>query len=192
MEVEELGIAGGRQDHYAAAFGGALGLSFAADTKVEPIALTATATAALERQCLLLYTGESRISATTITAVRDAYAHRVPRVVEALASMKSLALLMRDALREGDINRLAFLVDVHWGYQRSLHPGITTERIEAIHEAARTAGASGLKALGASGGGCVIVFAPAHLADQVAEAIAPLGELLPWQVDREGVTVTVQ
>jgi D-glycero-alpha-D-manno-heptose-7-phosphate kinase len=192
LEVDELGIAGGRQDHYAAAFGGALGLTFGAETDVESIALSDAATTALERQCILAYTGESRISATTITAVLDGYAARVPRIVDALESMKRLAMQMRDALHAGDINRLALLVDIHWGYQRSLHPGITTPTIEAIHAAARDAGASGMKALGASGGGCVLLFAPAHLADQVAESIAPHAEVLPWQVDRQGVTVTVQ
>lgn len=192
VEVEELHIAGGFQDHYAAAFGGALGLHFGATTTVAPIALSVDTTRTLESQCLLYYTGETRISATTITAVLDGYRERVPRVTDALDAMKALALEMRDALHRGAIEELGALVEAHWTHQRSLHPGITTGRIEAIHEAAHRAGAWGMKALGASGGGCVMVLAPETRVAAVSAAIAPLAEQLSWQVDHEGVTVTVQ
>jgi len=189
VEVEELGIAGGRQDHYAAAFGGALGLTFSDVTTVESIPLAAETRTSLERQCLLAYTGESRISATTITAVLEAYRDRESRVVTALARMAQLAREMRDALMAGDVVALAELVAQHWHQQRSLHPGITTARIDAIERAALAAGATALKALGASGGGCVIVLAPDAHVDAVSRAIAPLAEMLPWAVDTTGVRV---
>ncbi len=187
VEVEELGIAGGRQDHYAAAFGGALGLTFEESTQVERINVPAAAVAELERCCLLAYTGESRISAATISAVLDAYRDRVPRVVQALARMAQLARQMRDTLAAGDIPALAELVALHWQEQRSLHPSITTDRIEAIARAATSVGATAVKALGASGGGCVIVFAPDHRIEAVAQRIGPLAQRLEWQVDHAGV-----
>jgi len=187
VEVEELGIAGGRQDHYAAAFGGALALTFAHETHVERIAVPSEAISELQQCCLLAYTGESRISATTISAVLDAYRDRVPRVVNALQRMAQLARQMRDALASGDIPELADLVSQHWREQRALHPSITTDRIDAIERAARAEGATALKALGASGGGCVIVFAPTSRVDAVSAAIAPLSEVLPWSVDQTGV-----
>jgi D-glycero-alpha-D-manno-heptose-7-phosphate kinase len=190
VEVEELGIAGGRQDHYAAAFGGPLGLSFGTGTIVESLAVPSAARAALERQCLLYYTGESRISATTISAVLDAYRDRVPRVVDALARMAQLAHGMRDALVAGDVSTLAALVAEHWVEQRALHPGITTRRIDAIERAARTAGATAIKALGASGGGCVIVLAPDAQIEGVALAVDALAERLAWQIDDDGVRVS--
>ena len=192
VEVDEMKIAGGRQDHYAAAFGGALALTFDGKTRVECIALPAHAQHALERRCVLAYTGESRISATTITAVLDAYRDRVPRVVEALARMKSLAVDMAQALRSGDIDALSLLVDEHWREQRSLHPAITTARIDAIEDAARRAGADGLKALGASGGGCVIIFAPDDRVEAVTRAIAPMAKLLAWRLDAAGVDVAMR
>ncbi len=192
VEIEEMGIAGGRQDHYAAAYGGALGLTFSAVTSVSRIALTAHCTAELERRCVLAYTGESRISAATITAVLDAYRDRDPVVVAALQRMAELARCMRDALGAGDIDTLAAAVDEHWTYQRSLHTGITTARIDALEFAVRRAGALGLKALGASGGGCVIVFTPAHDDGAVAEAIGPFATIMPWRVAHHGVTVTRQ
>ncbi len=190
VEVNELGVAGGFQDHYAAAFGGALGLTFGRETTVEQIPLTQTACDALEAQCLLIYTGESRISGTTISAVLNAYADREPRVLQALDRMKTLAMSMRDAIAAGDVSSLAALVDEHWIHQRSLHPKISTERIDRLEEATRRAGASAVKALGASGGGCVIVMAPPERIRAVEGAARAWGELLPWRVARNGARVS--
>jgi D-glycero-alpha-D-manno-heptose-7-phosphate kinase len=192
VEVEELGIAGGFQDHYAAAFGGALALHFGTTTTVETIPLSSATVRALETQCLLYYTGETRISATTISAVLDGYRARDHRIVAALDAMKALAAEMHVAMGAGDVHRLGALVGEHWTHQRALHPGISTARIDAIHERAHQTGALGMKALGASGGGCVLIVAPADAVPRIDEAIAPLAERLPWTVDQQGVTVTVQ
>jgi D-glycero-alpha-D-manno-heptose-7-phosphate kinase len=189
IEVEDLGIAGGRQDHYAAAFGGALGLAFTDRTTVDRISLGDETVAALERRLVVGYTGESRISAATITGVLDAYRSRERRVTAALARMAALARLMADALRGGDIDALGALVGEHWTHQRSLHAGITTPRIEAAMAAAMRAGASGGKALGASGGGCVMVIAASGREDEVRRALATVIEPLDVRVDRDGLTV---
>lgn len=189
VEVEDMGIAGGRQDHYAAAYGGVLGLTFGAQTQVERVSITQETRAALERRCLLFYTGASRISGETITAVLDAYRTRDVHVVAALDRMGTLARQMAHALRDGDVDHLAALVEEHWQAQRQLHPRISTEQIDAIHTAAHRAGATGMKALGASGGGCVIVFAPDECVDAVCEAILPLAERLAWSVDDVGADV---
>jgi D-glycero-alpha-D-manno-heptose-7-phosphate kinase len=187
VEATELGIAGGRQDHYAAAYGGALGLTFEAGTRVERIPLSAATIAALEARLTVVYSGESRISADTITAVLDAYAARTARVVSALDRMAILARGMRAALHAGDLSTLAWLVDEHWVHQKSLHPRITTPRIDAIETAARAAGATGFKALGASGGGCVLVISSADAAPPVRAAVRPYGEPMDWRVATDGV-----
>ena len=138
-EVEELGIAGGFQDHYAAAYGGALGLRFGSETEVEQISLSDRLVAALERQCIVAYTGASRISGETITAVLDAYRDRVPRVVNALARMRALAELMIEALKREAVDDLGRLVAEHWEHQRSLHEKIPTPLIDQILDVARCA-----------------------------------------------------
>lgn len=189
VETDGLKIPGGSQDHYAAAYGGALGITFGERTEVEEILLSSDTITRLEQQGLLVYTGESRISGETITAVLDAYKNCEQRVVHALDEMKSLALQMASALRDGDVDTLGTLVGEHWKYQRALHPRITTERIDAIDEAARRAGALGMKALGASGGGSVIIFTPPHARDEIAEAVRPFGEILDWRVSQSGVIV---
>lgn len=188
VEIEELGVAGGRQDHYAAAYGGALALRFSDRVEVERIPLSAGTRAELERRAIVVYTGESRISGDTITAVLDAYRRRERRVCDALERMKGLAEQMAGALRAGDLDSLGSLVGEHWTHQRALHPAIPTPRIDTIIERACAAGAIGAKALGASGGGCVLVIAGRDGADAVRAAVASLGDPLPFAVDEQGVS----
>lgn len=189
VEVEQLGIAGGRQDHYAAAFGGALALEFSEQVRVAPIPLAEATVAALEARCLVFYTGESRISGDTIRAVLDAYRGRVPHVVFALDRMAALARFMATALATDDVDALGALVGEHWVHQRALHPAITTPRIEALVAATASAGALGAKALGASGGGCVLVIAPADRVEAVRVAGAAVADAMAVRVARTGVTV---
>jgi D-glycero-alpha-D-manno-heptose-7-phosphate kinase len=184
----DLGVPGGRQDHYAAAFGGALGLWFTDRVDVRRIALAERTRNELEARVVLIYSGESRISGDTITAVIDAYRRRNARVVNALARMKQLAGQMIEALGRGDIDALGALVAEHWIQQRALHPAIPTERIDAIIERGRAAGAIGAKALGASGGGCVVLIARADAVERVRAAVSPLGDLVSFAVDEAGLT----
>lgn len=188
VEVEELGVAGGWQDHYAAAYGGALALEFTGRTSVGRIPLAPATTEALARRCLLVYSGETRISGANITAVLQAYHARDAHVVDALARMATLARDMATALAAGDIDTLGALVHEHWTYQRSLHPAITTDRIEAISARASGAGALGMKALGASGGGCVAIITGDDPAP-VRAAVADAGTIMDYTLDFTGAVL---
>ena len=188
IEISDLGVAGGRQDHYAAAYGGALGLRFSSDNvAVREIPLSERMRGEIERRCLIMYTGQSRISGETITAVLGAYAQRDRRVLDALSRMRETAEEMAEALSRGDFEQLAALVDEQWMHQRSLHPAIPTPLIDEIIARARHAGAVAGKALGASGGGCVLIMAGAQRVDDVRAAIEPLGQLLPFTIASSGV-----
>jgi D-glycero-alpha-D-manno-heptose-7-phosphate kinase len=189
IEVEDLGVPGGRQDHYAAAYGGALALTFGEDTRVRRLSVSHACKEALERRCIVVYTGQSRLSGDTITAVLDAYRNRDRRVLHALERMKALARAMADELCASEIDQLGELVWEHWLHQRSLHPSIPTPLIDAILERARAAGARGGKALGASGGGCVLIIAGDDNVDRVTAAVTELApHLVPIQIDESGLT----
>lgn len=190
IEVEELGIAGGRQDHYAAAFGGALALTFTTTTTVRRIPIAASAREDLCARSVLVYTGQSRISGDTITAVLGAYERGERRVVRALARMRELAMMMAASLERGDLDALGDLLHEHWEHQRSLHPSIPTPRIDEIIARGRDAGALGGKAMGASGGGCVLLLCRRDAADAVRREVGALGEVLDFGVDEDGVTIT--
>ena len=117
----------------------------------------------------------------------DAYAQQEPRVLHSLARMREIAEEMADALAHGDFDRLAMLVTEQWMHQRALHPAIPTPLIDEIIMRGQAAGAVGAKALGASGGGCVLLMARADRVDAVREAVEPLGEILPFKISNDGV-----
>jgi D-glycero-alpha-D-manno-heptose-7-phosphate kinase len=156
---------------------------------VRRLPLSAECRATLERRCIVVYTGQSRISGDTITAVLGAYRARDRQVLHALDRMKALARAMADALCEQEIDELGDLVWEHWQHQRSLHPSIPTPLIDAILERARASGARGGKALGASGGGCVLIIAGDDDVDRVTAAVTELSpHLVPVEIDESGLT----
>lgn len=189
IEVEELGIAGGRQDHYAATFGGALALTFATGVSVRRIPLSAPIREELPARSILIYTGQSRISGDTISAVLGSYEAGDPHVLGALDRMREIAKEMAGALERGDLDSVGALLNEHWEHQRSLHPSIPTPRIDSIVEHSLRAGALGAKAMGASGGGCVLIIARADNVDRIRDVVRPLGEILDFRVDEEGAMI---
>jgi len=189
LEVEDLGIAGGRQDHYAAAIGGALGLWFGREVTARRIPLSADLIDALNRRCIVAYTGQSRISSNTITAVMDAYRAREARVLGSLDRLRDLAGQMVSALESADLDSLGHLVGEHWIHQRALNEAIPTPAIDALLADARAAGALGGKALGASGGGCVLAIAAEGREDEVREAMTARAAPIPMRVAPHGFQV---
>lgn len=188
LEVQEMGIAGGRQDHYAAAFGGALGLHFRKWVGVEPITLSAETIEAIPRRCIVVYTGESRISANTITAVMGAYRDGAPAVRGALLAMREIATETAVALGAGNLDEVGRLVAEQWKHQRSLDPAIPTPLIDRMIDTAMKNGAIGCKALGASGGGCVLMVAAAGREQDVRAAVGEMGTEITYQVDDNGLS----
>ena len=192
LEVEDLHIAGGRQDHYAAAMGGALGLWFGEGVTARHLSLSDAAVESLNRRCIVVYTGQSRISSNTITAVMDAYRARQPRVLGALDRLRDLAGLMVTALENGDTDTLGRLVGEHWIHQRSLDPAIPTPLIDTILSDAAGAGALGGKALGASGGGCVMAIAADGAEEAVTRAMAAHARPVTFRLARHGFQVVTR
>jgi D-glycero-alpha-D-manno-heptose-7-phosphate kinase len=190
-ETETLGLPGGCQDHYAAAFGGALLLRCTRDTVAEPLLLPDAMIDGLEARAFIGYTGESRMSSRTITAVLDAWRAGDPQTCRALADMAALAHDMSAALCGADIDHLGALLAQQWAAQRALHPTITTPLIDRIVADVAHAGALGTKALGASGGGCVLVIARDDRVAAVRAALEQHATLLPLRVARTGVQVHV-
>ena len=189
LEVEDLGVAGGRQDHYAAAMGGALALWFGSDVTARRIPLSDGVIEALNQRCIVTYTGQSRISSNTITAVMDAYRSREPRVLGALDRLRDLAGQMVTALEAADLDVLGHLIGEHWIHQRALHPAIPTPLIDAVLADAAAAGAIGGKALGASGGGCVLAIAAEGREEDVRRAMAVHTQPLAVRMSRQGFHV---
>jgi galactokinase/mevalonate kinase-like predicted kinase len=97
---------------------------------------------------------------------------------------------MADSLERGDVDGIGELLSAHWGHQRALHASIATPRIDEIVTRARKAGALGAKAMGASGGGCVLIIARSGQEAAVREAVKPLGTIVDFDLDVAGLTVS--
>ncbi|MGI6210010.1 MAG: GHMP kinase [Anaerolineae bacterium] len=176
LETEELHIAGGKQDQYAAAIGGFNFMEFG-DTavNVSPLHLDTSVVTELEKHLVLCYTGKSRLSGNLITTVQEAYQAGRPQTVGALERMRDVAVEMKSALLKGQVGEFGRLLQENWENQKQLHPSITTSQIDALFEAAQAAGAVGGKALGAGGGGCVLFLSQPDREHDVRTALEKSG-----------------
>jgi D-glycero-alpha-D-manno-heptose-7-phosphate kinase len=170
----EAGIPGGRQDQFAAAFGGFLRLTFRdPDAAVEPIALDPGFAAELERRILLCYTGASRFSGNTIGRVMRAYERGEPAISGALDGLRRVAEEMVAALHAADFAKVGALFSENWRLQQLLDPGMSTPEMGRLERAMLDAGALGGKAAGSGAGGSMFFLAP----DDPSEARRAVGRL---------------
>jgi D-glycero-alpha-D-manno-heptose-7-phosphate kinase len=184
IEIDILKKPIGRQDQYAAAFGGLNFFRFHPDdtVDVEPVPCRAETLQELERRTLLIYTNQTREADTILKRQSDAA--QVSRDV--LREMRDLADRMRRALTgDGDLDAFASLLHVGWELKRSLGCGISSERVDGLYEAARRAGAAGGKLLGAGGGGFLLLIAPPWRHGAIREALGRPREL-PFRIARYG------
>ncbi len=191
LEAQELGLLGGRQDQYAGALGGWLELAFSAEqVAVRPIAPTPEQVRELESMLVIAYTGQSHFSSHTHGRVWDAFRAGSPEVVEALGVIRDLGAAAATALRAGDWRALAATIDENWRQQQRLDRTISTAAVQRVEDAARGAGAWGLKATGAGAGGCLLVLGPPSRRHDVERAVEAAGATsLPARFDFSGVEV---
>jgi len=173
VEIDLLGRPVGKQDHYAAAFGGFNLFRFApaGGVAVEPLRFEAGGRERLLRHLLLLWTGLTRDAATVLAAQR---ANTPARVAE-LSWLRDQAVAMRSELSNGFRARaFGAGLDAGWRLKRTLAPGISDSRIDAWYERARAAGATGGKLCGAGGGGFLLLAVPPSRQQAVCEALPEL------------------
>jgi len=189
LEVDEIGIAGGKQDQYAAAYGGLNFMSFQdAKVRVEPLKPSRDFVLELEKALLLVYTGKSRLSGDIISTVMGAYQRGENGVTEALVNLRQAGLDMREAIMAEDLARAGEVLDYNWENQRRLYDEITTPKIEALFAVARPQGVLGGKACGAGGGGCIVLLCEPDREHLVRRAIEDLGgECIDFNFDYDGV-----
>jgi D-glycero-alpha-D-manno-heptose-7-phosphate kinase len=189
LETEELQVAGGKQDQYAAALGGFLFLEFRdPEVTATRLRLELDFLRELESRLVLCYTGISRVSGDMIARVMHGFESGDRKIVEALDGMHDAAIAARDALAAADIDALAEIVETNWRHQQALDAGQTTAAMERIESAAKATGAIGGKACGAGAGGCMLFIVHSNAAETVKAAVqAAGGTLLPVSFDFEGV-----
>jgi D-glycero-alpha-D-manno-heptose-7-phosphate kinase len=186
IEIDRCHKPIGKQDQYAAAFGGICDLRFGPGDRVdvEQITLSPQMRRLMSNELLLFYTGITR-SADVILGEQSANtADRLPQ----LAQLRDLAGEAADGLRAGDIEAVGVAMNKSWEAKRTLASGISNSQIDHAVEDALAAGATGAKVTGAGGGGFLLVVCPLERQRAVRDVLSQMREL-PIKVDPSGSRV---
>jgi D-glycero-alpha-D-manno-heptose-7-phosphate kinase len=184
IEIDVLGKPIGKQDQYAASFGGMNYMRFNPDgsVDVEPVPTTPETMQELSKRILLLYTEQQRDADGILKLQSAGTKDRMP----VLRAMRDLAQEMRLALGGGaGLDEFARLLHEGWKLKRSLGFGIALAAADAWYEQARKLGAQGGKLLGAGGGGFLLLFAPPERHNMIRDALGHPRELT-FGIDRRG------
>ena len=177
IERYDLGLAGGRQDQYAATFGGVNFMEFYGNDKVivNPLRIRSNYLHELENNLVLYFTATSRESATIIKEQVKNVTSKDEKSIDAMHQLKEQAKMMKDALLKGKLSEFGEILDFGFQQKRKMAANISNSAIEEIYESAKKAGATGGKISGAGGGGFMIFYCPGNTNYAVKEALMKFG-----------------
>lgn len=177
IERIDLGLAGGKQDQYAAAFGGTNFMEFLAEERVivNPLRIQPATMNELESALVTCFTGVSRRSEQIIEEQQTRMRQPQGGAIESLHQLKRDAIDMKQALLRGEIADLAAILNRSWIAKQRTASGISTERIETLFEVAMQAGAKAGKVSGAGGGGFMMFLGPPEARVRLIRALNAAG-----------------
>jgi D-glycero-alpha-D-manno-heptose-7-phosphate kinase len=191
IERNDLQLAGGRQDQYAATFGGVNFMEFYKDDKVivNPLRIRPQYMHELENNLVLYFTATSRESAGIIKEQVNNVNRNNEESIKAMHQLKEQARLMKEALLKGRLNEFGEILDFGFQQKRKMAHNISNSSIEEIYLAAKAAGATGGKISGAGGGGFMIFYCPGNTNYAVKEALLKFGgEVKKYSFAKYGLT----
>lgn len=183
----------GKQDEYAAAFGGLNFITFDRDgsTEVNPVELEPELLRRLESNLLLIFTGSAHHS-WTILREQEKSTRTYGSGLEALKKVHCLAERMRDSLQKGDLRTFGMLMDEAWQAKKRISNKISNPRIDSFYGLARRSGALGGKITGAGGGGFLLLYCEPEHREEVRQALAAQGlQEMAFGFDYQGAQVLV-
>jgi D-glycero-alpha-D-manno-heptose-7-phosphate kinase len=189
IERVDMGIKGGKQDQYAATFGGFNFIEFHKDaTIVNPLRIDLDILNELDYNLLLCYTGSTRLSSGIIDSQVQNYIKKKPDVLAAMSELKHLTIELKNALLRGKLNYFGSLLHDAWLNKKKMADQISTPLIDELYETAIKNGALGGKITGAGGGGYMFFYCPFGTKRQVAQALEKLGaQVVDFNFDFHGV-----
>jgi D-glycero-alpha-D-manno-heptose-7-phosphate kinase len=172
IEIDRCREPIGKQDQYAAAYGGLNLIEFNPDDSVNvmPVILPKEARKALQERTLIFYTGITR-SASGILAEQSATVADDAKKQAMLKRMVALTYQLRDELQRGQIDSMGGILDENWSLKKGLAAGISNGAIDDWYLTAKSAGALGGKLLGAGAGGFLMFYAPVERHEAIARAL---------------------
>lgn len=190
IEREDLLMSGGKQDQYAATFGGFNYMEFFADNKVivNPLRIRSSHIHELENNLLLFYTSTSRESAKIIDAQSKNIADRKQGSIDAMNHLKEQSVMMKEALLVGNVDAIGEILHFGFKHKKQTAKDISNPLIDEIYETALNNGATGGKISGAGGGGFMIFYCPGNSKYAVKKALAKFsGQVHPYQFVKNGL-----
>lgn len=191
LEAQTIGVPTGKQDHYAAVYGGANAIWFEPGrNRVENLPFNDDFAQRLRQQLVISYTGQPRSSAKTNWRMVKGYIEGREDTRRGLGRIRDTAVAVREAWLAEDVEALAGLLAQEWDNRCNLARGVATPKVEKIIATAREAGALASKICGAGGGGCLVTVAREGGRDKVCRALKEAGaRILDWDFDTEGLMV---
>ena len=189
IERIDLGIRGGKQDQYAATFGGFNLIEFRADTTiVNPLRIEPWILNELQYNLMLCYTGETRLSAGIIERQVEYCETRRKETMEALSQLKDITYQLKDALLQGKLDKFSDLLNIAGENKKRMNPETYSDRIDAMLNTAKKFGARAGKILGAGGGGYLLLYCDFDRKHVVAEQLELLGgRFIDFEFDYHGL-----
>ncbi len=190
IERKDLQLAGGKQDQYAATFGGVNFMEFYNNDKVivNPLRIRSEYLSELENNLILYFTATSRESATIIKEQQKNVANKNEKSIDAMHQLKEQAKMMKEALLKGKLNEIGQILDYGFQQKRQMAHNISNSNIENVYEAAKKAGATGGKISGAGGGGFMIFYCPGNTRYKVMETLNTFGGVVrPYSFTKNGL-----
>ena len=177
IERSDLKLAGGKQDQYAATFGGVNFMEFYEADKVivNPLRIRSEYLHELQNNIVLYFTSTSRESATIIKEQQKNVNEKNERSIEAMQQLKEQAKRMKEALLRGHLHEIGEILDFGFTQKRLMAHNISNNSIEEIYLGAKKAGAMGGKISGAGGGGFMIFYCPGNTRYKVIETLESFG-----------------
>jgi D-glycero-alpha-D-manno-heptose-7-phosphate kinase len=176
IERNDLALAGGKQDQYAATFGGVNFMEFYGDKViVNPLRIKQEYLFELENNLLLYYTATSRESAEIIKKQSKNVIDKKESSIDAMHQLKEQSQRMKEALLKGRLHEIGEILDFGFLQKRQMAEGISNELMENIYATAKKAGATGGKISGAGGGGFMIFYCPGTTKYDVIKSLEPFG-----------------
>ncbi len=191
IERIDLQLAGGRQDQYAATFGGFNFMEFYANDKVivNPLRIKQDSLNELENNLVLYFTSTTRSSAAIIKEQQKNVLEHNTKSIEAMHHLKEQAKMMKEALLTGKLDTIGEILDYGFQQKKDMAANISNNGIEEIYKAAKLAGATGGKISGAGGGGFMIFYCPKNTRYQVIKSLNTFGGIIRnYQFTQHGVT----
>jgi D-glycero-alpha-D-manno-heptose-7-phosphate kinase len=177
IERIDLGMAGGKQDQYAATFGGVNFMEFFKEDKVivNPLRIHEKYLDELSHNLILYHTETSRLSSVIIEQQSKNVTNRNEKTIEAMHKLKEQAVMMKEALLKGELGKIGEILDFGWQFKKNMAAGITNPFIDDIYATAMQHGATGGKISGAGGGGFMFFYCPGTSRSGVIEALKKFG-----------------